>query len=169
MIFPLRLRMEIRRYVKFKTSNECKNNFDYFDKLNKTFTHEFYNELYNVFMSREITDFNARLIPIKDIKNDRIESCKESWLLFFEDNISKFMQRYSRILAYNDYVKFCKDENYMPFSYTKFGLKLKDVVDVHKTTKNYKTIRYYMIKDEVKAKYDIEDYELNDDIDDQDE
>jgi hypothetical protein len=34
-----------RRYVIFKTSTECKNNFEYFDKLNKTFTHEFSNEL----------------------------------------------------------------------------------------------------------------------------
>jgi hypothetical protein len=34
-----------RWYVIFKTSNDWKNNFEYFDKLNKTFTHEFYNEL----------------------------------------------------------------------------------------------------------------------------
>jgi hypothetical protein len=72
-----------RRYVIYKTSNECKNNFEYFDKLNKAFTHE----LYNFFINRYLTDFNARLIPITDIKNDLIESCKESWLLFFEDNI----------------------------------------------------------------------------------
>jgi hypothetical protein len=94
-----------------------------------------------------------------------IESCKESWLLFFEDNISKFMKRYPRKLAYIDYVKFCRDENYIPFSNTKFGLKLKNVVDVYKTTKDHKTIRNYMIKDDVKAKYDIENdmLELNDD------
>jgi hypothetical protein len=63
-------------------------------------------------------------------------------LLFFEDNISKFMKRYPRNLAYNDYIKFCKDENYMPFSNTKFDLKLKNIVDVHKTTKDDKTVRY---------------------------
>jgi hypothetical protein len=63
-----------------------------------------------------------------------IKSCKESWLLFVEDNISKFMKRYPRKLCYNDYVKFCKDENCMLFSNSKFGLKLKSVVDVHRTT-----------------------------------
>jgi hypothetical protein len=84
-----------------------------------------------------------------------IESCKESWLFFFEDNISKFMKKYPRQLAYIDYVKYCRDENYLPFSNVKFGLKLKNVVDVHKTTKDYKTIRYYMKKDDVKAKYDM--------------
>jgi hypothetical protein len=79
-----------------------------------------------------------------------IESCKESWLLYFEDNISKFMKRYPRNLAYLDYVKFCKDENYLPFSNTKFGLKLKSVVNIHQTTKDGKTVRYYLIKDDVK-------------------
>jgi hypothetical protein len=114
-------------------------------------------------MSRDFTDFNARMIAITDIKNNIIESCKESWLLFFEDNISKFMKRYPCKLAYLDYIKFCKDENYLPFRKTKFGLKLKSVVDVHKTTQNNKTVKYYKIKDEVKARYEIEEYELNED------
>jgi hypothetical protein len=132
--------------------------------LNKTFTHEFYNELYNFFINRDLTNFNARLIPITDIKNDMIESCKESWLLLFEDNISKFMKRYPRKLAYFDYVKFCKDENYIPFSNTKFGLKLKNVVDCFQTTKDYKTVRYYQIKEDVKSRYEIENDVLDDEI-----
>jgi hypothetical protein len=44
----------------------------------------------NFFINRDLTDFNARVISITDIKNNMIESCKESWFLFFEDNISKF-------------------------------------------------------------------------------
>jgi hypothetical protein len=36
---------------------------------------------------------------------------------------------------------------------------LKSVGDVHQTTKDYKTVRYYMIKDDVKAKYEIENME----------
>jgi hypothetical protein len=71
---PIKIDNGDRRYVIFKTSNESKTNFEYFDALNKTFTHEFYNSLYNYFMSRNINEFNARLIPITDIKNDRIES-----------------------------------------------------------------------------------------------
>jgi hypothetical protein len=116
-------------------------------------------------MSRNITDFNARIIPITDIKNDMIESCITSWLLFFEDKISKFYKRDNSKLAYVDYIKFCKDETYLPFSDTKFGLKLKSVVDIHKTSQNDKTIRYYKIKDDIKARYDFEDKEseLNDD------
>jgi hypothetical protein len=35
------------------------------------------------------------------------------------------MKRYPRKLAYNNYVNFCQDENYLPFSNIQFGLKLK--------------------------------------------
>jgi hypothetical protein len=140
---PIKIENGDRRYVIFKTSNISKNNFEYFNELNKTFTHEFYNELYNNFINRDLTDFNARVIQITDIKNDMIESCQEVWLLFFEDNISKYMKRYLCNLAYFDYLKYCKNENFMPFSNIKFGLKLKSVVDVYKTTKDYKTVRYY--------------------------
>jgi hypothetical protein len=34
---------------------------------------------------------------------------------------------------------------------------LKNVVDVHKTTQNNKTLGYYQIKEDVKAKYEIEE------------
>jgi hypothetical protein len=121
--------------------------------------------LYYFFINRDINDFNARIIPITDIKNDIIESCKESSLLFFADNISKFMKRYPRKLAYIDYLKFGKNEKYIPFGNIKFGLKLKSVVNFHKTSKYYKTVRYYRIKDEVKARYDIEELELNENDD----
>jgi hypothetical protein len=48
----------------------------------------------------------------------------------------------------------------LPFSNTKFGLKLKRVVEIYKTSQNNKTVRYYKIKDDIKARYDIEDKEL---------
>jgi hypothetical protein len=85
-------------------------------------------------------------------------------LLFFEDNISKFMKRYPCKLAYVDYIKFYKDETYMPFSNTKFGLTLKSLVDIHKTSQNNKTARYYLIKKDVKERYEIEESELNDEV-----
>jgi hypothetical protein len=82
-----------------------------------------------------------------------IESCKESWLLFFEDNKSKFMKKYPCKFAYTDYIKFCKNEKYMPFIKYKFGLKLKNLVDIHKTSQNNKTMRYYQIKDDIKGAF----------------
>jgi hypothetical protein len=92
--------MEIKDIYIFKTSDACKNNFEYFDGLNNTFTQDFYFMFYNFFMSRVLNDFNARIIPNTDIKNDMIESCKESWLLFFEDKISKFyLSKYITIIT----------------------------------------------------------------------
>jgi hypothetical protein len=40
---PIKIENGDRRYVIFKTSNACKNNFEYLVGLNKTFTHDFYN------------------------------------------------------------------------------------------------------------------------------
>jgi hypothetical protein len=68
-------------------------------------------------------------------------------------------------MAYVDYFKFCKDETDLPLSNTKFGLILKSVVDIHKISQNNKMIRYYQIKDDVQAKYDIENESIElDDI-----
>jgi hypothetical protein len=92
---PIKIENGDIRYVIFKTSNVCKNNFEYFDELNKTLYQDLYYTLYNFFINRDIANFNPRIIPIRDIKNDMIESYKESWLLFFEDNISKFYNRYN--------------------------------------------------------------------------
>jgi hypothetical protein len=89
---PIKIENGDRRYVIHKTSDACKNHFEYFDGLNKTITHDFFNMLYNCSLSKDIIDFNARIIPITDIKNYMIESCKESWLLFFKDNKKNFIK-----------------------------------------------------------------------------
>jgi hypothetical protein len=44
---PIKIENGDRRYVLWKTSNECKNNFEYFDGLHKTFNTEFYYMVYN--------------------------------------------------------------------------------------------------------------------------
>jgi hypothetical protein len=42
---------------------------------------------------------------------------------------------------------------------------MKRVVDIHKTIKDYKTIKYYLIKNDVKVRYEIEDGELELELD----
>jgi hypothetical protein len=69
---PIKIENGDRRYVIFKTSHECKNNFEYFDGLYKMFITEFYYTLYNYFINIDLNNFNTRLIPITDIKNDMI-------------------------------------------------------------------------------------------------
>jgi hypothetical protein len=44
---PIKIENRDPRYVIFKTSDVCKNNFEYFDALNKPFTQDFYYALYN--------------------------------------------------------------------------------------------------------------------------
>jgi hypothetical protein len=43
---------------------------------------------------------------------------------------------------------------------------LKSKVDVHKTSKDNKTVRYYLIKDDAKVRYEIEDKDLEGELGD---
>jgi hypothetical protein len=65
-------------------------------------------------------------------------------------------------MIFVDYIKFCKDEKNLPNSNLKFRLKVKSIIDVHKTSQTNKTVRYYQNKDDVKAKCNIEDKKLDD-------
>jgi hypothetical protein len=94
------------------------------------------------------------LIPEINPKIEMIESCKESWLLFFEENIKKFYERYENQEVYVDYKKYCEINGYMPFSNRMFTLRMKSVINIFKSSKNKKTFRYYLIKDEIKKRYE---------------
>jgi hypothetical protein len=75
---PIKIENGDRRYVIFKTCNSWKIIFntlmDWIWHLHKSSIMHYI----IFFMSRVINDFKARIIPITDIKNDKIESCKES-------------------------------------------------------------------------------------------
>jgi hypothetical protein len=76
-------------------------------------------------------------------------------LLFFEDNINNFNDKYNVKNAYKDYIEFCESGKYQPFSKKIFRLRLLSVVDEQKTTIDKKTVRYYVIKDSIRLRYKI--------------
>jgi hypothetical protein len=86
-----------RRYIVFKISNSYKNNFEYFNNLNNLFnannTPNFYNNLFSYFKNYNISNYNPRIIPITEMKTQMIDAFKESWQLFFEDNIFRFKDK----------------------------------------------------------------------------
>jgi len=130
-IIPLRIETGDRRYVVTHCSNEVKGNNEYFDKLHSTFTKKFYKHLFTFFLNRDLSKWNKRLIPATDLRNDLIDSCKESWLRFFEDNIDAFYEDggYNSQDCYNDYLEFCDSNgDKHPFSLTKSGLRIKQFV-----------------------------------------
>jgi tRNA 2-selenouridine synthase SelU len=62
-------------------------------------------------------------MPEADIKNEMINACNESWLLFFEKKIDRFIKRYEMKKAYTDYKKYCEEEGYNVFSNKTGGLR----------------------------------------------
>jgi hypothetical protein len=58
---------------------------DSFDGLNNKFKKDFYGVLYNYLICWDLKEFYSMIILMSDIKNDMIESCKESRLLYFKE------------------------------------------------------------------------------------
>jgi hypothetical protein len=86
-----------------------------------------------------------------------IDAYKESWPLFFEDNIFRFKNKYNSPIAYLDYCNYCENEKYQPFGKKMFRLKILSLVDEKTTTKDKKMFRYFKIKDNVMRKYNVGD------------
>jgi hypothetical protein len=84
-----------------------------------------------------------------------IDTYKEYWQLFFEDNIFRFKNKYNSPTAYLDYCNYCENEKYQPFGKKMFRLKLLSLVDEKSTTQSKKIFRYFKIKDNVMNKYNI--------------
>jgi hypothetical protein len=72
------------------------------------------------------------------MKTQIIDACKESWQLFFEDNIFRFKDKYNSPTAYLDYCNYCENEKYQPFGKKMFRLKLLSLVDEKTITQNIK-------------------------------
>ncbi|GMO12985.1 MAG: hypothetical protein Ta2E_01810 [Mycoplasmoidaceae bacterium] len=80
-------------------------------------------------------------------------------MLFFEDNIDNFKIRYECNVAYLDYCKYCETERYQAFSNKTFKQRLLSLVDELRTRKYKKTLRYYVIKESTRIKYNLDDDE----------
>jgi hypothetical protein len=123
-LLPINIESSDRKYIVYKTSNNSKNNFEYFNNLNIIFnTNEFYNKLLSYFKNYNKSNYNPRIIPISEMKIEMMDACKESWQLFFEDNIFKFTDKNNSPTAYLDYCTYCENEKYQPFGKKIFRLK----------------------------------------------
>ena len=76
--FPVKIEAGDRRYVVMSVNAKHKGDIEYFTKLHKSFTKEFYDNLLTYFFYYNINDFNPRNIPMSEAKQDIIEaSCSE--------------------------------------------------------------------------------------------
>jgi hypothetical protein len=141
---PIKIENDDRRYIVFKCSDIYKNKFEYFDKLNNTFRYDFYISLFRCFLKFDISFFNTRIIPLTDMKYEIMEACKESSLLFLEDNRDNFKDKYNVKNAYKDYIEFYDSGKYQPFSKKIFRLRLFSLVDERRTTIDKKLLDFML-------------------------
>jgi hypothetical protein len=148
---PIRLEGGDRRHPVSRCSNKRCKDFKYFADLADVMKHElFYVTLFTWFLNRNIEKFNPRTFPVTEAKEDMLHASKESWQLFFEDNIVDFVEGdgYVSKDCYADYQAYCRTDGYAPYSLTKFGMKLKRFVDIVSRKRHGKVVRYYIVNDD---------------------
>ncbi|KAA6371245.1 MAG: hypothetical protein EZS28_033229 [Streblomastix strix] len=73
-IFPLKIENSDRRYVVCKCNSVHRGDLAYFTTLCNSFDEDFYNNLFTFFMTRDISQFNPRSIPMTQAKKDIIKA-----------------------------------------------------------------------------------------------
>ncbi|KAA6368121.1 MAG: hypothetical protein EZS28_036352 [Streblomastix strix] len=73
-IFPLKIENSDRRYVVCKCNSVHRGDLAYFTTLCNSFDEDFYNNLFTFFITRDISQFNPRNIPMTQAKKDIIKA-----------------------------------------------------------------------------------------------
>ncbi|KAA6380709.1 MAG: hypothetical protein EZS28_023765 [Streblomastix strix] len=73
-IYPLKIENSDRRYVVCECSPVHRGDLAYFTTLCNSFDDDFYNNLFTFFMTRDISQFNPRNIPMTQAKKDIIKA-----------------------------------------------------------------------------------------------
>lgn len=146
---PVNVEEGDRRYVMTECSDRYKGDFDYFDKLVKSFDTAFYEHLLTFFMNKDISEFNPRKMPMTKIKKEVIESKKSCYKLFVEEYIDKLngKEGWNCKDAFTYYVDFAKRNGFKCCASNTFGSKVRDYVERKRCRFEGKLEWRYFIKD----------------------
>lgn len=126
---PISIEVGDRRYVVLDVSDKMKNNVDYFNKLFASLTDDFYKNLFNYFRTYDIKDFDPSIIPNTERKNHIINSNRDSFEYYMDENRDKFYPNgrfTSKAAAYESYKIFCEREK---MNYVYDGMKFKELLN----------------------------------------
>ena len=143
--FPVKIEMGDRRYVVMSCNGVHKNDFDYWEALNKSFTPEFYAHLLTFFMKRDISKFNPRKIPMTEAKQDIIEASRSAldvWICDHYDELVKGLPCDEALVSKPSEMK-----------ERTFQLQLKDKCDRKRVQSSGVRKWHYVLKNECKAIY----------------
>lgn len=143
-----------RRYVAIDVSDKMKDNVDYFNELFDSLTDEFYKNLFNYFRLCDIKDFNPRVIPNTERKSHIIDSNKDSFEYYMDENRDKFYpcgKFTSKATAYESYKIFCESEK---ITHVYDGMKFRELLNERCVLKSQRERsgdgprKFYVLKDE---------------------
>ena len=109
---PIKIEEGDRRYLVSEVSAEQIINEAYFGPLNATFTPEFYSHLLTFFLSRDISNWQRKRIPMTTRKEEIISASKSKYYLFIQEKITKFASGYIRSESFKDFKKWCSENGY---------------------------------------------------------
>lgn len=159
---PVKVERDDRRYVVCHTNTIHKDDEEYFEKLRKAFTEEFYQNLFTYFMKRDLTGVKLRTLPNTEAKRELIEADKSVYELFIQDFIPDFLAGWCTETVYEYYkrwyVKYGGKEEKMVGKQT-LGNKLAPFVD--KPQKRIKGVKKYLyiLKEDKKKYFDLDKYD----------
>lgn len=151
---PVKISEGDRRYFVLEVSSQMKDNFEYFKKLNESFTPEFYANLMKFLMTIDISGWDKRIIPMTTAKKQIIEFSKSPYAVFIQSQIQTFKVGFPRKDAFDIYKSWCKENEYKIGTHQKFKEGILKYCYETKPSKNASTNRptYYVLKKE-KYKY----------------
>ncbi len=156
--FPIKLEYGDRRYVVSNSSSKYKGNNAYFANLCASFDREFYDNLYTFFMKRDISKFNARIIPQTEARESILKASQSSYELFIQDHIGEFIEGMKRCDAFNKYVEWVNENKFNQCSIKTFKEKITKFCKDVKITKLDRRINVYKLKDDMKNRFDLTEY-----------
>ena len=142
--YPVKIESGDRRYVVLACNGKYKNNNDFWTNMYNSFTPEFYSHLLTYFINRDITEFNPRIIPLTEAKQDLIEASRSPVELFICDHYNELCK--GMLCSEALLNKPCEIKE------RSFQLQLKDKCDKKRETKGDRKW-YYILKDEYKSIY----------------
>ncbi|KAA6394455.1 MAG: hypothetical protein EZS28_010022 [Streblomastix strix] len=157
--FPVKIEVNDRRYVVCRCKAVHRDDVEYFTSLSNGFTTEFYNNLFTYFMTRNISNWNQRIIPFTEAKKDIIRASRSQ----LDDVI---LQNYQ---AFKEGVPCTIALQFKPYDVKEksFQLQLKNKCQRIRKTINEKRTWIYKLNEDLIKLYDRlreEDQDINDDI-----
>jgi hypothetical protein len=144
-VYPVKIEASDRRYVVLRCCGVHINDFDYWKRLSDGFTVDFYNNLYTFLLSRDISQFNPRVIPMTEEKLDLIRVGRTEIDIIIIEHLEEFKKG----------IDCCDAERYKPggMKLPNFRLYVKSKCVVKQRGSGTRK-RYYLLREEMYAVYE---------------